>query len=228
MSERTCQRPGCGRAIPSRKRKDARWCSRSCESKARRAAARKARFEAAAELLPTESQVELHDRTGRPDHWDDLETEFSDEFDLLHEAQDDEAGIVAADTEPDPWRERHDAWEARMAHIEAVEAIQARYERVLAPYRETMRRNPSVKPVAVARLEQARDEEIRELTHAHQKVEALETAARMAPQRAVQAAERQLVQAALNAFGRDLMGGSRRYQPPEWTGRPTDDIAVWT
>lgn len=72
MPERTCQRAGCGRPIPSRKRQDARWCSRSCESKARRAASRKARFEAAnsdaAELLRAEAQTlaELHDKAGPP------------------------------------------------------------------------------------------------------------------------------------------------------------------
>ena len=67
MPERLCQRPGCGNAIPSHKRRDARWCSRRCESKARRAAARKARFEVAnpgsAELLGAENQslAELYD-----------------------------------------------------------------------------------------------------------------------------------------------------------------------
>ena len=44
VPERTCQRAGCGRPIPSVKRRDARWCSRSCESKARRAALRQAAF----------------------------------------------------------------------------------------------------------------------------------------------------------------------------------------
>lgn len=74
MPERTCQRPGCGRAIPSRKRKDARWCSRSCESKARRAAARKVRFEAAnpgaAELLGAEdrSLIDLYERARDDEH----------------------------------------------------------------------------------------------------------------------------------------------------------------
>jgi hypothetical protein len=235
MPERTCQRAGCGRQIPPRKRKDARWCSRSCESKARRAAARMARFEAAngsAELLGVESQSlgELYDRSGRPDHWDDPETEFSDAFDLLHEAQDDsqdETGIVAGNTAPDPWEQRNAAFRERMQLTEVAEEIRTRYEHLLEPFRQSSKRNPGVRPVAMARLEQERDEEIRELHIRQQRAEALEHAVRMAPQRAAQAAERRLEQAALNAFGRDLMGGSRRYQAPQWSGRPTDDIAVW-
>lgn len=176
---------------------------------------------------PDVDLTEMYDRTGHPDHWDDPETEFSDEFDLLHEHQDDDQGIVAGDTAPDPWQQRNESWEAQMAHAGAVEQIQARYERRLAPYQESMKRNPGVKPTAMARLEQARDAEIRELTRSRDKAEALERAARMAPQRAVQAAERQLEQAALNAFGRDLPGGSRRYRAEEFHGRGTRDIAVW-
>ena len=60
-----------------------------------------------------------------------------------------------------------------MAYTEAVDVIQARYERLLAPYRETMKRNQGVKPTVAAKLEQARDAEIRGLTLAHQKAEAL-------------------------------------------------------
>ena len=40
MSEGACQRPGCDNLIPSRKRRDARWCSRRCEGRATRAAKR--------------------------------------------------------------------------------------------------------------------------------------------------------------------------------------------
>jgi len=88
MPERTCQRPGCGRAIPSRKRQDARWCSRSCESKARRAARRKADFEAAnpdtAELLRAEDQslADLYGNAGPPRDWRDDPRNFSDYGDV--------------------------------------------------------------------------------------------------------------------------------------------------
>jgi hypothetical protein len=79
--ERTCQRPGCDRAIPLRKRKDARWCSRSCEAKAQRAAMRRAAFEdehgpvpsydaepgrVGSGVLANESLTELHARAARP------------------------------------------------------------------------------------------------------------------------------------------------------------------
>jgi hypothetical protein len=157
--------------------------------------------------------------------------EFSDEIDLDDQDedghQDEDQGIVAGDSAPDPWAERNAAFRERMQITEAAEEIRARYEHLLEPFRQSLKRNPGVRPVAMARLEQERDEKIRELRIRQQRAEALETAARMAPQRAVQAAERQLEQAALHAFGRDLPGGSRRYQAPQWSGRPTDDIAVW-
>lgn len=121
MSERYCQRPGCGRPIPSLKRRDARWCSRSCEGKARRAARRKADFEAAhgvvAELLPVEdrSLAELHQNATPPQHRADIEAghadddlaEFSDEYD---EDQDDDevpewSGLDSVHYAPrDTWR----------------------------------------------------------------------------------------------------------------------------
>jgi hypothetical protein len=180
----------------------------------------------------------MYQRAGHPDHWTDIEagpvddellehTDFYDVGIYEQQNQDDDRGIVAADHAHDPWAERNEAFHERMALTEAVEAVAARYEVLLEPYRASMKRNIGVKPPAVSRLEAARDAEIRELTRSRDKAEALERAARMAPQRAVQADERRLEQAALNAFGRDLPGGSRRYRPPEWTGRPTDDIARW-
>jgi hypothetical protein len=81
MPERVCQRPGCGNPIRSSRRRDARWCSRSCEGKARRSAARRADFEAehpgSAELLAVEdrSLAELHERARPPRPWADLEAE---------------------------------------------------------------------------------------------------------------------------------------------------------
>ena len=232
-----CSFDGCqhdGRRKPAQ----ARFCSTTCASRAKKANYRKrkrrglfaARHPEEAELLESTdstSLAELHERAGRPAHWDDPETEFSDEFDLPHEHQDDDQGIYSGDSAPDPWQTRNEAFAAQQALTDAVEQVRARYERLLAPYRETMRRNIGVKPVAMARLEQQRDAEIRDLERNQQRAEALDHAARMAPHRAAQAAERQQEQAALNAFSRDLMGGSRRYQPPEWNGRATGDIAVW-
>jgi hypothetical protein len=239
MPERLCQLPGCGRAIPSRKRKDARWCSRSCESKARRQAARKARFEAAnpqtVQLIGAEDQslAELHQRAGRPDHWADIEAgpaddellEHTDYFDIGiygHNHQDDEQGIHSGDSAPDPWQQRNEAWAAQMAHTEAVEQIRARYERLLAPYRETMKRNVGVKPVAVARLEQVRDAEIQELTRARQQAQAAEWAGRDRQGRIATAHERQLERAAARSFAIDLGRGRHLRDDP---GRATQDIA---
>jgi hypothetical protein len=236
MPEKTCQRPGCGRQIPSRKRKDARWCSRSCESKARRAAARKVRFEAAnpgsAELLGAEGQslTDLYDGAGRPDHWDDPETKFSDEFDLLHddqddEHQDDETGIVGGDG--DPGYNPDTAWAARQEFASAVERIQARYESQLRPYRDALRRNLGVKPVAMARIEAQRDAEIQELTRAHQLAEAYELAARDQPYRRASAHERAVEKAAARSFANDLGRGRHLRNDPADVGRATSDAFMF-
>ena len=185
LTARPCEY--CGKPIPSR-RKDARYCSTSHRVMASRRRKRQAQIR---ESLVARGGQEFTDQR-RPDHWDDPATEFSDEFDLLHDHQDDDQGVYSGDSAPDPWEQRNEAWAERMAHTEAVERVEARYERRLAPYRDSMKRNLGVKPTAMARLEQARDAEIRELTRSRDKAEALERAARMAPQRAVQAAERQL------------------------------------
>jgi hypothetical protein len=234
MEIRTCESPDCQRELPSGGRADQRFCSQACRLRAfrKRSFKRKLRSsypETAATL------AELYDHAGRPDHragikrgeYDPDLIEHTDYHDVgvyEQDRQDDEQGIIGGD----PGRYDPDsAWAERMAYTEAVDVIQARYERILAPYRETLKRNQGVKPTVVAKLEQARDAEIRGLTRAHQHAEALARAAREAPYRAVQAAERQTEYAALNAFGRDLPGGSRRHQEPDWSGRHTDDIAVW-
>jgi hypothetical protein len=104
MSERPCQRPGCGNPIRSSRRRDTRWCSRSCEGKARRAANQKADFEdkygAVAELLPVEDQslAELYERARPPRHRADLDagrmdhelSEFSEHDDDHLDDEDDE------------------------------------------------------------------------------------------------------------------------------------------
>jgi hypothetical protein len=126
-------------------------------------------------------------------------TDYRDVGGREQDHQDDETGIIAVDSAPDPWQ-RNRAWAERQEFANAVEQIQSRYERLLAPHRLTMKRNLGVKPPAVARLEAARDAEIRELTRAHQKAAAMAMAARNPTQRAVQAAERQMEQAAFNAF----------------------------
>jgi hypothetical protein len=201
-----------------------KYCSRKHARTAekQRQRERKNFGETVKELVPRRTGA--YDRDSQD--WRDDPSQFSDYGDVPGDL-DDEDGIYAGDSTPDPWQQRAEAFHEQIALSEAIDRITAEYEARLRPYRDTMKRNPGVKPVAMARLEQERDSKIRDLTRAADKAQALETAARMAPQRAVQAAERQLEQAALNAFGRDLPGGSRRYQPPVWTGRPTDGIAVW-
>jgi hypothetical protein len=94
MADRTCQRPGCGKLIRSSRRRDTRWCSRSCEGKARRAAERKTAFEAAnpgaAELLSGEPQTlgELHERAGALAHRAGIDQDDDEHLDDDYAAQD--------------------------------------------------------------------------------------------------------------------------------------------
>jgi hypothetical protein len=237
MAERVCQRPGCGRAIPSRKRRDTRWCSRSCESKARRAAARRAAFETpnpgAAQLSGAEDQslLELYERAGRPRHWADIEAgnvddellEFSDYHDVAVYEQDDgqQVGLVVADS---PWRERIKAAENLRA---AIDGINAEYDRGAEKYIAQQRRNPGRVQPELATLLHGRDTDIRELTRAHQRAEALAWGARRQPVARVSAHERRVEQAAAWAFARDL-GRSRFLRAdPGQVGRDTQDIAIW-
>lgn len=205
----------CGEALLTQ-RKHARYCDRRCKE-----LARGARKRAGERLTTLRARHPFADRADLP--------EFSDEFDIIglddeDQDDDDDAGIIGGGHlgyDPDA------AWRERMAYTDAEEAVKARYESQLRPYRDALRRNQGVKPVAMARLEAARDAEIRGLTYAHQKAEAMAWAAREAPHRAVQAAERQLEYAALNALGAQLPGGSRRYHVDEFHGRDTTDIATW-
>ena len=158
MSERTCQRPGCGRPIPGRRRKDTRWCGRACESRAHRAAKRRAAFEArdpaAAELLRAEDQslTELYERARRPAHSDDPEV------------PDDQADD---DDSPGAWdREDPGAWRHRTTLHGAVEAVEARFEQDAALYLAQLKRNPGRVQPPLAALMRARDAEIRELEKA--------------------------------------------------------------
>jgi hypothetical protein len=180
---------------------------------------------------PDVDLTEIYDRAGRPDHWDDPETEFSDEFDLLHEApdnhQDDETGIVAGDTAPDPWQQRAEAFHQRMALTEASDQIMAKYEAQLRPYREAVKRNPGVKPVAMGRLEQARDEEIRELTREHHLAEAYRMAEQDRPGRMATAHERAIEKAAARSFAMDLGRGRHLRDDPADAGRDVHDAWVW-
>ena len=200
----------CGEPLLAQRR-GAKFCSREHKELARQ------RRQRAGERLTT-----LRGRHPFPDP-PDLR-EHSDELDLGPDEQDDEQGIVGGD----PGRyDPEGAWVQRMAYADAIDAIQQRYERLLAPYREVMKRNIGVKPVAVARLEAARDLEISELTRQHQKQEALERAAHMAPQRAATAHERAVERGAARALQSDLGRGRHLRDDPANVGRATRDIAIW-
>jgi hypothetical protein len=124
MSERICQRPGCGNLIRSSRRRDTRWCSRSCEGKARRAANQKAEFEdkygAVAELLPVEDQslAELHERARPPRHPASLDAgrvdhdlrEFSDEHGDEHLDDEDYGEVPAWAGQDEPQRTTRGTW----------------------------------------------------------------------------------------------------------------------
>jgi hypothetical protein len=218
------------------KRRDARWCTRSCESKARRQAARKAAFEAAnpdaAELLRAESQslAELHQRTGRSAHWDDIEAgragdDLANEIEL--EDQDDEVGIVAGDRAPDPWEARDQAFAAQTALAEEIDAINDDFNRRARPFLEQQRRNAGVIRPELAALTRARDSKISALTRTHQRAQALEWAAQDQPGRLVSAHERAVEHAAARSFATDHGRGRFLRDDPGQAGRDTMDIAVW-
>jgi len=221
MPERTCQRPGCGRPIPSRKRQDARWCSRACESKARRAAGRKAGFIAAnpgaGELLHAEAQtlVSLHGNARAPRPWADIEAGRADpdEDDATvrerdHQGYDEDAGIHAGgQLAPDPRRRRNEAFAGQLALMDAIERVHTDFDRRARPFIEQQRRNPGVVRPELAALLRERDSKIGEMTRAQQLAQALERAARDQPQRAATAHERHLEEAASRAFAMDLGTG---------------------
>jgi hypothetical protein len=196
-------------------RKGSKYCDRKCKE-----LARAARKRAGDRLTTLRGKYPLPDEAFLREH--------ADVYDAGQDGdgQDDEAGIHAFPGQGDVY-DPDVAWSERMQLTTAVDAVQARYEPLLSPYRETMRRNPGVKPAAMARLEHERDSRIRALHRQADRAEALARAARHAPVRAVQAAERQQSEAALTAFGRELRGGSRRYEAPAWSGRHTDDLAAW-
>jgi hypothetical protein len=248
MPERTCQRAGCGRVIPSRKRKDARWCSRSCESKARRQAARRAAFEASnpgtGKLLREEGQSlgELHDRTRRPDHWDAIEAgqvdddliEFSDTYDVHDDGQDDDHqdddhqddGLYVGPGHRDTY-DPDAAHRERMELAVAVDAINADFEFQAAPYLAQQKRNPGPMLPQLAQLMRERDSAVSKLTRDHQRAEAYALAELDGPRNRVSAHDRAVEQAAARAFAADL--GRNRHLRDDHAdiGRDVRDAWVW-
>lgn len=112
---------------------------------------------------------------------------------------------------------------------EAVEAVHARYEREMAPYRAQLRRNPGVRPRGLVALERQRDQEIAEMWRNYERADELSRAASNESQRIVRAHERQTERAALQALGNDRYGiRSGRLRQPEFHGRSTHDLWDWS
>jgi hypothetical protein len=227
VPDRPCQRPGCGRHIPAYKRRHARWCSRSCENKARRTAARLdvalEDYGGPGELLPEEhhSLAELHERAAPPQHWADIKAghvdddllEFSDYHDVgVHEDQDDENG---------------QSWNDAYRVEQAVQQIEGKYRELARPLLAQQKRNPGVRLPALVQLEAECEQTINAILRRHQRAQAFERAARLAPQRVATAHERQVEQAAARAFALDLGRGRFLGADPEPAGRATADIAIW-
>lgn len=110
---------------------------------------------------------------------------------------------------------------------EAEQAIRARYAPRLQPYLVQLKRNPGVRPAGLVALERERDDEIAEMMRGHDQAADIDRARRSEPRRLNEAHERQEERAALQAFGNDLPGGSRRYQVQEYHGRPTHALWRW-
>lgn len=152
MPDRICQRPGCGRAIPSNKRKDARWCSRKCEGRARRAAEKKAAYEVEYGPLPSNSyEQDVEDRSLAAD--DDLDDEHPAAHRPRKWVEDDErfAALIAGDegtvrNHHTPRRMPLDAWRRWRAEskrnpgVEPPEQTADRVARQRAAYDASMSR----------------------------------------------------------------------------------------
>ena len=214
MSERACQRPGCDNLIPSRKRRDARWCSRRCEGRATRAAKRigieLADYGKPEKLLPVgdQSLVQLHDRARPPREVTEEPAEVvPDEFGMTDGLLDDEPNA---------------AWSMRVEMDQATNAIRARYASEIQHWQSVYRRNPGPAPklTEITRKMQA---EIREIERRYYLQEARELAAAdHASSRAqARAQERQRELVNMRDFGRDIRGA--RFESVE-VSRPTSDI----
>lgn len=144
---------------------------------------------------------------------------------VVNEDQGDEDG--AHYTDEDQADEGAGAWSDAWRLNEALEAIQARYEALAAPYRAQVKRNPGVRPIGLVRLERERDQRTARMIRAYEQAADIDRARRSAPKRINEARERQIERAALAALAQDLPGGSRRYRAQEYHGRSTDDIWHW-
>jgi hypothetical protein len=214
LTVRACEH--CGGPIPGR-RKDARFCSTSHRVMASRTRRRdrETHQSLVTRGLTDQSLAELHAQARPPRHWrdqdaDDDKDEFSDEYDV---------GRLDEGT--------HDVFSEALRVQQAVEDVKAQYDARIQPLLAQQARNGGVRLLALVRLELERDAQVRELLHAHQKVQALEWAERDRPARVATAHERQLEAAASTAFARDLGRGRFLRDDSEPAGRPGADAFIW-
>ena len=226
MTGRPCQRPGCGNQIPARKRQDTRWCSRSCENKARRSARLLgipvADYPVSGKLLPeggpetTLTELDARRRAHQPaqDPGEDLR-EYTDWGELPEDHEDDPGEI---------YDEAATSWSDRYKVEQALDKLRARYEEMARPYLQQLRRNPGVKPQALVELETEFGRVQDEILRGYERAQALDRAARNEPGRRARAQEHQDGIRAMQDFSRDLGRGGRYQSGPESSSRATPDV----
>lgn len=220
-----CSLDGCrhdGRPKPAQ----ARFCSRKCASRSKKARYRRRKFlgmfrarhpESEQLLVSTDSRslTELYDRA-RPPARRAVDPVYSDFGDLPEDYDDDRQG--------DDGRGAGRGYfgDGMRVHQEAEE-IRARYAARIKPLLASQARNGGVKLPAIAQLEAQCTAEVDALMKAHWRREAYERAAREQPKYLASAHERAVESAALTAFARDLGRGHRTASQTPTAGRSVHD-----
>ena len=141
-------------------------------------------------------------------------------------SDDDDAGSFEGGYRaPDPWEARNAAFNDQMALMEAIERIEADFDRRARPYLDQQRRNPGPLRPELAALARERDAEILELTGNARHAAELERAARLAPQRQATAQERQVQRSVVDDLCKDLRRHHFVRAEPEPAGR--DVWSTW-
>jgi hypothetical protein len=166
--------------------------------------------------------TELHQQARAPQYVHGDESFVSDEYTEPDEVVPDEFGYVDGLVDEPGEVSFSDAYTFQTT----IEKIKEHYAGLLEPYRDQLKRNPGVRPVAMARLEQQRDAEIRELTRKHHYAAALDRAVQREPGRVARAQERQDEQRNMASFANDL-GRGGRYRASEFHGRETADAFLF-
>jgi hypothetical protein len=189
-------------------RPDALYCSRTCKQKA------------SAKRRRTRERVDTY-RASYPDASHAWDGPPDDDNDHEHQDQDDDGQSTLLYL----YGHSGDFLDRRKVQ-EAIDAIDARYERLMAPFRAQLRRNAGVRLPGLVALERERDDEISRMVREYERADELNRARRDEPRRLNEAHERQTERAALQALGNQLPGRARRTQAPN-VGRATRDVWHW-